>query len=103
MSRYEASHLQATRQHTTVSRTSITAFGFIFMANLYDIHAIAILMFERHTSLNMYGLVTKFLHIICPSWRNKLLGLAADGASVMTGEFKGVVTRLENEIPHKVY
>jgi hypothetical protein len=70
---------------------------------LYDIHAIAIPMFERHTGLNMYRLVTKFLDIVCPSWRNKLLGLAADGASVMTGEFKGVITRLEKDIPHKVY
>ena len=30
---------------------------------LYDIHAIAIPMFERHTGINMYVLVTKFLHI----------------------------------------
>jgi hypothetical protein len=70
---------------------------------LYDIHAIAIPMFEQHTGLNMYLLVTRFLDIVCPHWRQKLIGLGADGASVMTGEFKGVVTRLEKDIPHKVY
>jgi hypothetical protein len=51
----------------------------------------------------MYLLVTRFLDIVCPHWRQKLIGLAADGASVMTGEFKGVITRLEKDVPHKVY
>ena len=70
---------------------------------IYDLHAIAIPMFERHTGENMYLLIVQFLNIICPSWRQKLLGIAADGASVMTGEFQGVVTRLEQQTPHKVY
>ena len=70
---------------------------------LYDMHVIAIPMFERHTGDNMYHLIVQFLDIICPLWRQRLLGIAADGANVMTGEFQGVVTRLEQQTPHKVY
>ena len=70
---------------------------------LYDLHAIAIPMFERHTGENMYLLVVQFLDVICPAWRHKLLGIAADGASMMTGEFQGVGTRLEQQTSHNVY
>ena len=75
---------------------------FQLRGKLYDIHAIAIPIFEQHTGINMFRLITRFLDIICPIWRQKLLGVASDGASVMTGEFQGVVTRIEKEIPHKV-
>ena len=76
---------------------------FHLYGKLYDIHAIAIPMFDRHTGINMYMLVTRFLNIVCPSWRQKLIGIASDGVTVMTGEFQGVVTRLENDAPHTVY
>jgi hypothetical protein len=76
---------------------------FHLSGKLYDVHAIAIPMFERHTGVNMYSLISRFLDVISSTWRQKLLGIASDGATVMTGEFQGVVTRIENEIPHKVY
>jgi len=33
---------------------------------LYDVHVIAIPMFEQHTGINMFHLITHFLNIICP-------------------------------------
>ena len=75
---------------------------FQLRGKLYHVHAIAIPMFEQHTGINMFRLVTRFLDIICPIWRQKLLGVASDGASIMTGEFQGVVNCIEKEIPHKV-
>ena len=75
---------------------------FQLRGKLYDVHAIAIPMFEQHTGINMFHLVTRFLDIICPIWCQKFLGIVSDDAFVMTDEFQGVVTRIEKEIPHKV-
>lgn len=70
---------------------------------LYNIHVLAIPMFDRHTGENMFNLVDKFLNIICPNWRGKLIGVGSDGANSMTGHLKGVVTRLEHEAVFKMY
>lgn len=35
-------------------------------------------------------------------WKSKLVGLATDGAAVMTGKKTGVVTRLSTDLPHVV-
>src|SRR5204863_5221749 len=70
---------------------------------LYNIHALAIPMFERHTGENMFNLVSDFLGVICSQWRGKLLGVGTDGASSMTGHVRGVATRIEQAIEHKFY
>lgn len=70
---------------------------------LYDLYVIAIPIFERHTADNIYHLIVQFLNIICSLWRQRLLGIAADSANVMTDEFQGVITHLEQQTPHKVY
>ena len=60
---------------------------------LYNIHAITIPIFNRHTGENMYDLISKFLDVICSEWCSKLIGVCTDGASSMTGVLKGVTTR----------
>ena len=49
---------------------------------LYNIHALAIPMFERHNADNMFKLVSDFLDVICSEWRAKLIGVGTDGAEV---------------------
>ena len=70
---------------------------------LYNIHILAIPMFDQHTGENMFNLVNKFLNIICLNWRAKLIGVGSDGANSMTGHLKCVVTCLEQEAVFKLY
>ena len=70
---------------------------------LYNVHAIAIPMFDRHTGENMFNLVSTFLDVVCSDWRAKLIGVSSDGATVMTGHLQGVVTRLEQQAEYKLY
>jgi hypothetical protein len=49
---------------------------------LYNVHALAIPMFERHNADNMFKLVSDFLDVICSEWRAKLIGVGTDGAEV---------------------
>ena len=70
---------------------------------LYNINAIAIPMFDWHTSENIFNLVSTFLDIVFPNWRSKLIGIGSDGANVMTGHMQGVVTRLEQQVQGKFW
>jgi len=71
--------------------------------DIYNLHILAIPMFERHTSDNMYNLIAGVLDIVCPTWRSKILGVGSDGASAMTGCIQGVVTQLEQQAEHQIY
>jgi hypothetical protein len=70
---------------------------------IYNIHALAIPIYESHTGLKMFQLVCEFFDIICPTWRTKLISMGSDGASSMTGKHQGVVTRIEQEVNHQMY
>jgi hypothetical protein len=71
--------------------------------DIFNVHMLAIPMFERHTADNMYNLISRVLDIICPMWRSKILGIGSDGAPTMTGCIQGVVTQLEQQAEHPIY
>jgi hypothetical protein len=96
----------------SIANDSSTHYGHSYFDNrirfhldgvIYNIHALAIPMCERHTGANMYNLISEFLEIICPEWRAKLIGAGSDGASSMTGHIRGAVTRIENAAEYKIY
>jgi hypothetical protein len=64
---------------------------------LYNFHLVAIPMYETHTGENMFNLVVRILDVVCPRWRMQLIGVGSDGANAMTGQFQGIVTRLQKE------
>ena len=76
---------------------------FHYRGIVYNIHAVAIPMFDRHTGENMHKLISNFLDILCSEWRSKLIGMGTDGARSMTGALKGVTTRLEKDAQHEIY
>ena len=71
--------------------------------DIFNIHIIVILMYERHTALNMYKLLSIVLDVLCPRWRSKLIGLGSDDASNMTGKDNGIVTLFEQEAEYQIY
>ncbi len=55
----------------------------IFVPNYHSIvnlHGCTLPMFDRHTGDIMSTMVSKFLTVLCPNWRIRLLGLTFDGA-----------------------
>ncbi|KAI9923063.1 hypothetical protein PsorP6_002197 [Peronosclerospora sorghi] len=40
----------------------------------------------------MICLIHKVFDVLCPKWKEKLLGVTSDGAAVMTGRLSGVAT-----------
>lgn len=67
---------------------------FCLDAKIHNLHLVALPMHERHTGLYMFELLSSFLDSIHPNWKSKLIGIATDGASNMTGRHSGAVTRL---------
>jgi hypothetical protein len=45
----------------------------------------------------MFSAMAHVLDQLCPSWRDKIVGVATDGDRSMTAGVKGVATRIENE------
>jgi hypothetical protein len=51
-------------------------------------------MFERHSAMNIFNLIAKFMDVLYSKWRSKLIGVSTDGENTMTGRHAGVITRL---------
>jgi hypothetical protein len=62
---------------------------------LFNVHVVALPMYESHSGENMANAIAKFFHSLCPQWKSKLISVSTDGASSMTGRHQGVVTRLD--------
>jgi hypothetical protein len=58
-------------------------------------HLLAIPMCESHTGEHMFNLLATLLDSLVLDWRNQLIGVTSDGASSMTGLYRGVFTRLQ--------
>ncbi|RHY87044.1 hypothetical protein DYB37_010910 [Aphanomyces astaci] len=65
-----------------------------FDHKLYNLHLVAIPMFDRHTAEIIFKMLVKFLDALYPPWRTKLIGMSSDGESTMTGRHRGLVTRI---------
>ena len=68
-----------------------------FQDDLHEFHAILIPLTGAHTGENVYLHICKFLDVVCPEWRSKLIGASADGAANMQGHISGTVTRFADE------
>ncbi|CAK9863763.1 unnamed protein product [Sphagnum jensenii] len=65
---------------------------------LSNLHLVAIPMFERHTTENIFNLIVRFLDALNGAtmiWRAKLMSVPTDGENRMIGCHRGVVTHLE--------
>ncbi len=51
-------------------------------------------MFERHSAINIFNLIAKFMDTLYIKWCAKLIDMWTDGENIMTGRHVGVVTRL---------
>jgi hypothetical protein len=65
-----------------------------YRGDLVNLHLVALPMFERHSAMNIFNLITKFMDAMYSKWRSKLIGVSMDGKNTMTGRHAGVVTRL---------
>ena len=63
---------------------------------LSNLHLMAIPMRERHTGEHMYDLASRVLDNLVPDWRSRIVSITTDGASSMTGQYRGVASRFGN-------
>jgi hypothetical protein len=62
--------------------------------DLVNLHLVALPMFERHSVMNIFNLIAKFMDALYSKWRSKLISVSTDGENTMTSRHAGVVTRL---------
>jgi hypothetical protein len=65
-----------------------------YCSNLFNLHLVAMPMFERHSVINIFNLIAKFMDALYIKWHAKLIGVSTDGKNTMTGCHARVVTCL---------
>ncbi|CAM6036431.1 unnamed protein product [Sphagnum compactum] len=70
--------------------------------DLTNLHLVAVPMFERHTTENMFNMVVKFLNALYSRWCDKLIGVSSNGENTMTGRHSGFVTCMVRSASNKV-
>jgi hypothetical protein len=65
-----------------------------YRGNLVNLHLVALPMFERHSDVNIFNLIAKFMDVLYSKWRSKLTGVSTDGENTMIGRHVGVVISL---------
>ncbi|CAK9275998.1 unnamed protein product [Sphagnum jensenii] len=73
-----------------------------YRSELVNLHLAAIPMFDRHSVVNIFNLIVKFMDALYNKWRAKLIGVSTDGENTMMGRHAGVVTRLVDCANHDV-
>jgi hypothetical protein len=75
-----------------------------YRGELVNLHLVAMPMFERHSAVNIFNLIAKFMDVLYIKWLAKLIGVSTDGKNTITGHHAGVVTRLvdcvDNDVLH---
>jgi hypothetical protein len=65
-----------------------------YRGDLVNLHLVALPMFERHSAVNIFNLITKFMDTMYSKRCSKLIGVLMDVENTMTGRHAGVVTCL---------
>jgi hypothetical protein len=47
-----------------------------YRSELVNLHLVAIPMFKRHSTLNIFNLIAKFMDALYVKWRSKLIGMS---------------------------
>jgi hypothetical protein len=65
---------------------------------LENLHLIPLPFAGRHIGLATFEMFEKLFDVVCPLWKDKLIGCSTDGATNMTGRLSRVVTRIQNVV-----
>jgi hypothetical protein len=63
-----------------------------YYGDLTNLHLVAIPMFERHTTENMFNMVVKFFDALYGRWCDKLIKVPSNGKNTMTNHHSWFVT-----------
>jgi hypothetical protein len=67
-----------------------------YHGKLVNLHLVTMPLFERHSTINIFNLIAKFMDALYIKWHAKLISVSTDGENSMTDRHAGVVTRLVN-------
>jgi hypothetical protein len=69
---------------------------------LVNLHLVVMPMFERHSVINIFNLIAKFMDALYIKWCAKLIGVSTANENTMMGRHAGVVTRLVDCVDNNV-
>jgi hypothetical protein len=61
-----------------------------YRGSLFNLHLVAIPMFDRHTAVIIFNMLTKFLDMLYANWRTKLIDMSSDIKRTMINRLGGL-------------
>jgi hypothetical protein len=65
-----------------------------YRGELINLRLVTMPMFERHSAINIFNLIAKFMDALYMKWRAKLIDMSTNGENTMMGRHASIVTRL---------
>ena len=69
---------------------------------IYNVHLLAIPLFQIHTGENMFAKTCKFPDALYPLWKETLIVVSSDGYLLMTGWTQGLFMRIDRVTSHGI-
>lgn len=63
---------------------------------IVNMHPLAIHIYDRHIAEGIFGTDTAASDVLCPSWKDIIIGVSTGGESKMTVHISGVATLFQN-------
>jgi hypothetical protein len=60
-------------------------------------------MYKSHTGNKMFALSKQILDVLCPTWKDKIIGVTTGGALNMTGCHVGMGIQIQQVCEHGFY
>lgn len=73
-----------------------------YRGELINLRLVAMPMFERHSTINIFNLIAKFMDALYMKWRAKLIDMSTNGENTMMGRHASIVTRLVDCVDNDV-
>ena len=64
--------------------------------SIVNLHLLVFPVYKSHTDTVIFDTVAKALDVLCPLWKDSIIGVLAYGNRKMTGGISGVVTWFQN-------
>ena len=85
--------------HRSQSYLNVRA-RFMVENTIYNVHLLAIPLFQSHTGENMFATTCKLLDALYPLWKEALIAVSSNGDRLMAGRTQGLLTRIDRVTSH---
>ena len=83
-------------KHMSMSYLDIRICLHLNMHDIVNVHLLAFPVYKSHTAAVIFDTLAKYLGVLCPLWKDSIIGVSTDGKRKITGSITGFATQFHN-------